>query len=119
MEENKTCGFESRRGFKTSLKTKNMGKYQIKKAGIGMKVNPSNLKGRVFQNKIFGLSYIMEAKPYAKDNVLGYPAMLITNIYGRLQPHIAYVHEDAEIWAGEITTKDGKKVSSIDTTIYF
>lgn len=95
-----------------------MEKYKIRKAGIGMKTNPSDLEGRVFEHNVMGLSYIMEAKPHAKDSVLGYPVMLITNVYGELHTHIAYAQEDEETWAGEITTKDGKKVSSIDTTIY-
>lgn len=95
-----------------------MEKYQIRKAGIGMKTNPSNLEGRVFQHKIFGLSYIMEAKPHAKDDALGYPAMLMTSIYGELHPHIAYVKEDAETWNGEITTESGELVNHIKTRLY-
>ena len=95
-----------------------MEKYKIKKAGIGMKTNPSDLEGRVFEHNVMGLSYIMEAKPYAKDSVLGYPVMLITNIYGELHTHIAYVQEDAETWNGEITTESGELVNRIKTQIY-
>lgn len=95
-----------------------MEKYQIKKAGIGMKTNPSDLEGRVFEHDVMGLSYIMEAKPYAKDSVLGYPVMLITNIHGELHPHISYVREDAETWNGEITTESGELVNYIKTRLY-
>jgi len=95
-----------------------MEKYQIKKAGIGMKIAPSKLKGRVFEHKVFGLSYIAEIKDYAKDKFLGYPAMLLTPLYGDVASHIAYVEEDIETWNGEVTTLSGEKVSRVEAGIY-
>lgn len=95
-----------------------MEKYQIKKAGIGMKKFSSDLERRVFEHKQFGLCYIMFTK-YFKEEALGYPAVVLSDTMGIIHPFLVYVPDDAETWAGEITTKDGKKVSSIDTTIYF
>lgn len=95
-----------------------MEKYQIKKAGIGMKIDPSKLKGRVFEHEVFGLSYIAEIKDYAKDKILGYPAMLLTPLYGDVASHIAYVKEDTETWNGEVTALSGKKVSGVEACVY-
>ena len=97
-----------------------MEKYKIKKAGIGMKTFPSNLSGRVFESKTFGLAYIVSVKGF-KDEYLGYPALILAPISAgnSIHPFICYVSEDEETWDGEITTKDGKKVSSIDTIFYF
>lgn len=97
-----------------------MKKYQIKKAGIGMKTSHSDLKGRVFESKTFGLAYIVSIKGF-KEDCLGYPALILApiSVGNSIHPFICYVPEDTETWAGEITTKDGKKVNYIDTTIYF
>lgn len=96
-----------------------MEKYQIKKAGIGMKMFSSDLKGRVFESKTFGLAYIMNVKGF-KEECLGYPALILAPISAgnSIYPFISYVSEDAETWAGEITTESGEKVNYIDTTIY-
>ena len=95
-----------------------MEKYQIKKAGIGMKMFSSDLKRRVFENKQFGLCYILFTK-YFKEEALGYPAVVLSDTTGIIHPFLVYVPEDAETWAGEITTESGEKVNYIDTTIYF
>lgn len=97
-----------------------MEKYQIKKAGIGLKINPPfDLKGRVFEDETFGLVYIMNVKNF-KVEYLGYPALILAPLStGSIHPFVCYISEDEETWAGEITTLSGKKVDSIDTTIYF
>lgn len=92
---------------------------KIKKAGIGMKTLSSDLRGRVFESKTYGLAYIMSVKVF-KEEGLGYPALILAPLSSRnIHPFVCYISEDEETWAGEITTKDGKKVFSIDTTIYF
>lgn len=96
-----------------------MEKYKIKKAGIGMKTSHSDLRGRVFVSKTFGLAYIMSVKGF-KDEYLGYPALILAPISAGngIHPFICYVEEDEETWAGEITTESGERVNYFDTTIY-
>lgn len=94
-----------------------MEKYQIKKAGIGMKKFSSNLERRVFEHKHFGLCYILFTK-YFKEEALGYPAVVLSDTALIIHPFLVYVPEDAETWAGEITTVSGEKVSYVKTEIY-
>lgn len=91
-----------------------MENYRIKKAGIGAKLAPDELTGRVFEHHVLGMSLICEIAYYAKNNILGYPAMVMTNTYGTLRNHLVFVPENEETWKCEIADCNGRVVDTWD-----